>query len=602
VAKAVVLALRFWLLMVLSLGCHLLTAQVADTAVTIESLQEELKLALGDSDLRRTAKAHEQIGRFNMQYPKLLSDGLRSLIRSYDCFSSLKDSTSMFRVSELMSNCYLRMRRFDMAADRLIPAADYYKRKKDSGGQAHAYALLAQIYNAKGDEKETERYQAEALIACRQSRDSSQFAELLIDLSEIQLRKKNIDSASTLVYQSLQLSRKLNEQELIQKSMNNLGQVFMAKGNYPDAVYYLQQSLNFLPTLETNPFIRRDIYQSLGEAFEKTGNLPEGMRYMKAFVGLNDSLNDIGQIELISRFSEEFGVQEKDKTIQQLNKENDFMASKNSKQRFLLYATLALFVFIFVGGGIFFQLYRQRMRNRQTILEQNEELNRRQLQVAKDRLRIESMQSMVIGQEKERARIARDIHDSLGGMLSTAKLRLNAFAYKQPGVETNKDFEQAYKLVDESCTEIRNIAHIMQPVALAKLGLEAAIRDLLNKIPEIGLPHTTFQCFGIDKQLDKTVALTAYRIVQEAVQNALKHAQATDLLIEIQQHGEQLSITVEDNGVGFDKNAMQHGMGLDNIEFRAKFIGGEVEIESKQGEGTTFMAILPTKLQGSIQT
>jgi signal transduction histidine kinase len=565
-------------------------AQSPGEPLTLDILKDKLKTALKENNTTELGQIYRQLGEVYSQNPRTLSEGLEAYLLSYRYYGVAKDSVAMFEVGRRLSQGWMRQRRFDLAIEQLQKAEGYYQRTRRNKDLARTHALLAQVNNVAGDSVATTIYQQSAIQLAKTESDSSLRAELVHDLSVIYFKRNNIDSASTLVYEGLQLSLAINNEELIRRCMQTLGMVFLAKKSYTDAVYYLQQSLNYMPKRGDNPFERRDTYRFLAQAFEALEQKDESLRYLNSFVALNDSLQDIGQLEIMSRFSDEFNLRNKEATIAALNQEKTTIQSRYRRQ---LYIFISL---ILIGATILFfvyKFYRQRLRYSQTILQQQEEINRRRLVELENQSRLQSMQSMVLGQETERSRIARDLHDSLGGLLSTAKLQLDGLALRRTEFAQDKGFQKALSIVNESCQEVRHLAHQMQPVALANLGIGPAVNDLLNKAQSEQGPQITLQVYDIDPNLDNSIALTAYRIIQELVQNVVKHAQAKHMLVQLSCTDNQLAILVEDDGQGFDQNQVARGMGLDNIFARARFVGGSVEIDSSVGEGTTIYVWLP---------
>jgi signal transduction histidine kinase len=149
-------------------------------------------------------------------------------------------------------------------------------------------------------------------------------------------------------------------------------------------------------------------------------------------------------------------------------------------------------------------------------------------------------------------------------------------------------------MVDESCTEVRSIAQQMMPNALIKSGLVSAVRDFVNKIQSDKL-KIVVQAEGIDKPLDDNVEAVLYRVIQESVNNVIKHAGATMLDIFLLRDDNEITVTIEDNGKGFDSSDRRKfdGIGLKNIVSRVEFLKGTVDISSQPGKGTLVAIYVP---------
>jgi signal transduction histidine kinase len=200
---------------------------------------------------------------------------------------------------------------------------------------------------------------------------------------------------------------------------------------------------------------------------------------------------------------------------------------------------------------------------------------------------------MLEGQESERKRIATDLHDSLGGLLAAAKMRLENLSGKMPALGQNEEFSKIKDLLNDTIAETRQISRNLQPGSLHQFGLMKAVRDLVVRFRGEGGPVIDFQHFGEFSGIDHTIALNCYRIVQELLQNSIKHAQSTEILVQLTRTENELVLLVEDNGIGYDPKNITKGMGTDNLSQRVQFIHGEMSIQAAKGQGASTMVTVP---------
>jgi len=210
---------------------------------------------------------------------------------------------------------------------------------------------------------------------------------------------------------------------------------------------------------------------------------------------------------------------------------------------------------------------------------------------------LKSISAMLEGQETERKRIASDLHDRLGSMLSTVKLYFG-LVEEQLDMREEKNKEQYNKanfLLDQACEEVRKISHNLVSGDLASFGLVPALTQMKSTIEDSGLIKINFFSFGMDIRLGSTVEITLYTIVQELINNILKHSKATEVTIQLNKGGNNLNIVVEDNGLGFDVASAQSkgGMGLKSLETRVGKLNGNISIDSRKGKGTTIIINIP---------
>lgn len=191
-------------------------------------------------------------------------------------------------------------------------------------------------------------------------------------------------------------------------------------------------------------------------------------------------------------------------------------------------------------------------------------------------------QSVLEGETAERTRLARDLHDGLGGMLSAVKL--NLFDMKKDVIIEEEDvfrFNKVLEMLDKSMRELRRVAHNMMPESLSRYGLNIALSDFCDS-----LPNVKFHRFGNNERLNQKLEIIVYRTVHELVNNALKHAEATEINVQLLQEEDRVSVTVQDNGKGFDPTVKTDGIGLISIQNRVTSFNGTMNICSKTGEGT----------------
>jgi signal transduction histidine kinase len=203
-----------------------------------------------------------------------------------------------------------------------------------------------------------------------------------------------------------------------------------------------------------------------------------------------------------------------------------------------------------------------------------------------------SINAMVEGQEKERQRIANDLHDDLGSLMANIKMHFGTFKTK----DSDNLFRRTNDLIEEAYQKIRNLAHAKNSGVLARQGLYEAIKRHANSISVTKEIKINIMENGLNQRLENSLELTIFRIVQELITNTIKHAQAKELDIHLNQHENVLNIMVEDDGIGFDNTKPrkeQSGIGLSSIERRVEDLGGSVIIESQPGSGTSVIIDIP---------
>lgn len=394
--------------------------------------------------------------------------------------------------------------------------------------------------------------------------------------------KAQFERAMESLNKGIPLAQKLNQQQLLQMMVFRKYNILYETKEYVKARQLLMDLLKE-GTLGKDVNNRKTIYQQLAAVNEGMGQTEEANRWLHAYSKLSDSLHESSLQKNIQELEIKFNRAENEKKIAALHAANEkaTLAARNNRlMNWLLAAALALLIAI---AAIVALLYRNQKRQ-----AKRRELDYlRQLRDAELQQQIQVRQALLQGEENERERLARDLHDGLGGMLAGIKMNLATMPQPAPG-GGKQELNRIMNQLDHSATELRRIAHDMMPQALLLYGLEAALRDLCDTITTEKL-KVTFQAFDIDTQLPRNTQKTIYRIVQEMLSNVVRHAGAAEVLVQCAQSGPVFYITVEDNGKGFDKGllARTQGIGITNIQKRVDYLNGKMEIEAAVNAGTT---------------
>jgi two-component system, NarL family, sensor kinase len=201
-----------------------------------------------------------------------------------------------------------------------------------------------------------------------------------------------------------------------------------------------------------------------------------------------------------------------------------------------------------------------------------------------------AIDAMLKGQEEERSRIAKDLHDGLGGLLSGTKLSfINMKENLILTPENAIQFDKSLSMLDNTIADLRKVAHNLMPEALVKFGLQEAVRDFCNSIQSSTNLKVVYQQLGENRKLSNTVEVFTYRIIQELVNNAVKHAAAKQIIVQLTTNNNKVAIVVEDDGKGFDLNAIANnkGAGMENIKYRVQYLNGTIDTVTSAGDGTS---------------
>lgn len=247
---------------------------------------------------------------------------------------------------------------------------------------------------------------------------------------------------------------------------------------------------------------------------------------------------------------------------------------------------LGLAVVSFLMLFLIYNHWRRRLMSRM-LSQKNQEIEDSKIREREKNREILAIQEMVEIQEAERINIAKDLHDGLGGLLSSVKMQYAELSHAE-----SSGFSEIEALIDESCNELRRVAHDMMPDALMKFGLVNALEDLAGKLETDGKLTINIQAIGMNYRLESSTEIAIYRIILELLNNVIEQADASDVLIQLAIHDDQLNIIVEDDGSGLEQVLIK-GIGLKKVESRVSYLNGKIEYDSYDNSGTTVTIDIP---------
>ena len=353
--------------------------------------------------------------------------------------------------------------------------------------------------------------------------------------------------------------------------LSNIGENFIKQKAYDKAGFYIEQALKLQTELGLIQ-LKTETMKTLCNLEAKKGNYSKAYEVAVDYIFLKDSLTKRENSDLVHTLETKFQLQHKENTIRL---QETSINKKTALNYIFLGSALSLVLILFLT-------YRN-YSHRQKL--QKQKIN--ELETEKQLL---ATQSLLKGQEDERSRLAKDLHDGLGGMLSGVKLQLGAMKGNLILTEENSAmFGSALHKLDQSIAEMRRVAHNMMPEALMRLGLYHALTDYCKSISESQKFVVDTEFHGLEADIDATTSVNIYRIVQELVNNAVKYANATQIIVQVIRNDKLLTVTVEDNGQGFDTAllAQRDNSGLQSVRSRVNYLNGSMDVNSEIGKGTS---------------
>jgi signal transduction histidine kinase len=382
----------------------------------------------------------------------------------------------------------------------------------------------------------------------------------LTNIASLHLRKD--DPAQALIYtrQALNVTRNVSP-AYINSAWILLGKTLYRLKRYQDAEDTLLLTLSTAKKLNIGKQMAES-HEALAHVYAATGRYHQAYESYKEYVAIKDSIESRHIAQTVSQLEMKFRVAEKDKELYRQRLLIYQQQRRIDRKNLLIISTTTG---TFVLTVLLVALYRNR-RHKQQIVQ---------------------LKAMMTGEEKERNRIGRELHDGIGGMLTAINMNLGAIQKRHQNLPEMKEFDAVITMLQNMAAEIRKTSHNLMPDILLRHGFPETLRMYCEQVSSGSNLQIDLQCYGNLDDIDRSLAFSLYRIIQELIQNIVKHAHASYVVIQIREYEQRLTISVEDDGVGFNPRRASEGAGLNNIRSRTQALSGHIAIESSEGRGTT---------------
>jgi hypothetical protein len=392
------------------------------------------------------------------------------------------------------------------------------------------------------------------------------------------------DSSNYYYQKTLSLENLLSKNQIVGTYINYA--VFLKNQNkYKEAIKQLENA----EKIELEKYhlkYNKIIYGKFANYYKELGDFKNAYKYYEKYNIARDSLNNINQNIAISDLDKKYKTAEKDKLILETE-------AKILKNRNFLFASIILLILVITIAILSLKNSKKKIK----LAEKEEEVQiQKNLTLLKEQ-EITTINAMVNGQEKERKRIAEDLHDNLGSVLATLKFHFENLKINREKKKLNHEelFNKTEGLIDEAYLKVRSIAHAKNAGVIASQGLLLAVQMMAEKISSADKIQIEVVDFGLEKRLENNLEITVFRIIQELITNIIKHANAKNATINMSSYDKNLNIIVEDDGNGFDikKINLKNGMGISSIKTRIKHLKGTFKVDATPNKGSSIIIDIP---------
>lgn len=488
-------------------------------------------------------------------------------------------------INNSLANLYTKTEDFEKAVE-------FYDKAYDAaiglGSQGNAAVILGNkgfllINNDKLEEGLT------TLETAREMKVKAGLPERFIASTDLSIglayfKMKEYDRAKEYYEKSLAIYKAINSEKGMMEGYTMLGELSNAENNALVAEELCNKGKAIAVKINDSEYLMKSC-DCLYEAHNKLGNYKASLLNHELFTKVKDSIFNEKNIRKITQVGMQYDFDKIEAEQQAI------IEHKNRQTNRILFVLFTLGVFLL----LIILFFRKRIKYQKTIAAQNYELQRQKIIELQQKNKLASLNSMIEGQEAERLRIAKDLHDSLGGLLSTVKAHFKTIQNKNEELKLQEIAQKTDQLIDEACIEVRRISHNMMPHALSISGLKGAIEDMGDRLVQQGYTATV-EIQNLPSKIDPTKEVMIYRLIQEINSNIRKHAEASSILIQLIGHEKEITLIIEDDGKGFDyKEALaKGGLGLKSINSRVQFLDATIDWDTAPGRGTTLTINIPT--------
>lgn len=436
---------------------------------------------------------------------------------------------------------------------------------------------LANVYSAKKDFNTALQFAMEAEPICLRDDNKRGLSQIYSSMANCYSALKQYDKALTYQLKVLELDKFFGDTKQVSDTYCNIAGIYMGKGQYSEGINWAKQALELSKQTQYKHG-EQNAWVILSGLYEKTGDYKQALATYQKYQEISAATINENNDKQIAQMQTQYGTEKKQARIDLLNKENTIQKLSISSRNKTISIIAALFFLSAILAGLFF--YRNKLKQKAKELKQQDMLTK----------------AVVDAEENERKRIASDLHDGVGQLFSAVKMNLNGLFERisMPREEDRFLAENTLALVDESCKEVRSISHQMMPNMLLRSGIASDLKSFIEKIDSDTL-KVTLEATGFKNKLESNVETMLYRIIQESINNVIKHAKATRLDITLTRDAKGISAKIADNGIGFDLNEKANfsGIGLKNIATRIEYLKGTIKYISSPGKGTTVLIEVP---------
>lgn len=499
------------------------------------------------------------------------------------------ESSGMISVYNNIGMIYTELNDFENALLIFRKAIKINKKVNDTLTKAAILSNMGEVFKKQGKPAKAYDYFQQSLALKRTKADNYGLSLTYIELTGLLIEQDSLNAAKEALKKCFKYCDRSGNKSQVAEAYLLTVDLHHKKGEIERPLRYSRMALNLSREINSLKTEYRS-YKKMADLYAEKKDYKRAFEAFSQYSKLKDSLVNRHQLSYIYDLRLSHEIDKKTHEIallDELRKNQSLVIEKQKlklqNRTFLLIIIIGLIIILSLGFYLW-QLktkYKNKQKLDAALINKKEELADRTLQA----------------EINERKRISRDIHDSLGQYLGLCKLQVSQLQENsRDGIDNQEEpVKKTIRMIDQSITELRNIIHNLSPAVLHEKGLTEAVKELTERIEQSHNLNVNLEIMGLTEGLDYIAENTLYRVIQEILNNILKHSGADMVDIQMIKNDEDLTIMIEDNGIGFDMKTVNRSNGLNNIQTRVENIHGKFYIDSKINRGTIITVIVPLK-------
>lgn len=501
-------------------------------------------------------------------------DAMEKFFNALKTSEQAGDKLMMAKAQHNIGWAYMELNQYTEAITHFTSALQIIEKNKIPFKMAVSYANIASCYGALNKYDSVYKYAGEGIKMAHEQNNYQTEANGWYIMGTAYTNEKKYEQALACFLKAKPIRAKIGDPFFIVSDLAVLSELYAMMNKTAEGLQTGNEALTIAKKENLQSKLPM-IYKAIALNYEKSGNYAAAAELYKQVNVLKDSMYENASAEAVVEMKTKYETEKKERIIQ----EQQF----NLKKKNYFIITISALVLL---GALLAWLFYNRTKLKQETKLQAAVLSQQQIAAA----------AILQAEENERQRIAKDLHDGVGQIMSAAKMNLSSFEndLQFKDEEQKLSFERIISLVDEGCKEVRSVSHQMMPNVLLKSGLGKAVAEFLDKIDQKVL-KVNLHTEGLNEHIEATTEIVLYRVLQESVNNVIKHSGASELDLSLIKDADGISATIEDNGKGFDSKNLSEkaGLGLKNMKARVEYLKGTIDFDSSPGRGTLVAIHIP---------